>query len=125
MTEFSKTNSQIFEKKCNELLKDKDIRFAAIIDEEGKLLTGGFKEGITPLENDETKLKDFMEFVSKISIRNDFDKSLGPINYLAARRDKAVLVSFPFPISKIILLISAEPEVEIENLAKRVTKIFN
>ena len=125
MTEFSKTNSQIFEKKCNELLKDKDVRFAAIIDEQGKLLTGGFKEGITPLENDETKLKDFMEFVSKISIRNDFDKSLGPINYLAARRDKAVLVSFPFPISKIILLISAEPEVEIENLAKRVTKIFN
>ena len=125
MTEFSKTNSQIFEKKCNELLKDKDVRFAAIIDEQGKLLTGGFKEGITPLENDETKLKDFMEFVSKISIRNDFDKSLGPINYLAARRDKAVLISFPFPVSKIILLISAEPQVEIENLATKVTKIFN
>lgn len=117
--------SQVYEKKCKELLVDNEIRFAGIIDESGTLVAGGFKEGLTPLENDETKLNDFMEFVSKISIRNDFDKSLGPINYLAARRDKAVLVSFPFPVSKIILLISAEPQVEIEKLAQKVTNVFN
>ncbi len=66
-----------------------------------------------------------MEFVSKISIRKEFDQSLGPINYLAARRDKAVLISFPFPVSKIILLISAEPSVDIENIAKKVVDIFS
>ncbi|MFB5618878.1 MAG: DUF6659 family protein, partial [Candidatus Nitrosomaritimum aestuariumsis] len=48
----------------------------------------------------------------------------GPINYIAARRDKAVLVSFPFPISQIALLISAEPNLNIENLAKKVVEIF-
>ena len=116
---------QVYEKKCKELVAEDEIRFAGIIDESGKLIAGGFKEGLTPLENDETKLNSFMEFVSKITIRNDFDQSLGPINYLAARRDKAVLVSFPFPVSKIILLISAEPKVEIEKLANKVTSIFN
>ncbi len=65
-----------------------------------------------------------MEFVSKVSIRKDYDQTLGPINYLAARRDKAVLVSFPFPVSKILLLISAEPTVNIENLATKVVGIF-
>ncbi len=65
-----------------------------------------------------------MEFVSKVSIRKDYDQTLGPINYLAARRDKAVLVSFPFPVSKILLLISAEPSVNIENLATKVVDIF-
>jgi len=86
---------------------------------------GPFKQGITPLESDEDKLKSFMEFVSKASIRKEFDESLGPINYLAARRDKAVLVSFPFPITKIVLLISAEPTVDIEKLAQKVVEIFS
>ncbi len=117
-------SSQIYDEKCKKLLDEKEIRFAGIINEDGKLISGGFKEGLTPLEADETKLQSFMEFVSKVSIRKDFDESLGPINYLAARRDKAVLVSFPFPVSKILLLISAEPTADIENLATKVVDIF-
>ncbi len=117
-------SSQIYDEKCKKLLNEKEIRFAGIINEDGKLISGGFKEGLTPLEDDETKLQSFMEFVSKVSIRKEFDESLGPINYLAARRDKAVLVSFPFPVSKILLLISAEPTADIENLATKVVDIF-
>ena len=111
-------------KKCNSLLQESEIRFAGIVNKDGKLIAGGFKEGITPYENDETKLQSFFEFVSKASIRKELDESLGPINYLAARRDKAVLVSFPFPITQILLLISAEPTVNIESLAKKVVEIF-
>ena len=114
----------LYEKKCKQLLEQDEIRFAGIINKEGQLTTGGFKEGLTPYENDETKLQAFFNFVSKASIRKEFDESLGPINYLAARRDKAVLVSFPFPISQVLLLISAEPNVNIENLAKKVVEIF-
>ena len=111
-------------KKCNSLLQESEIRFAGIVNKDGKLIAGGFKEGIIPYENDETKLHSFFEFVSKASIRKELDESLGPINYLAARRDKAVLVSFPFPITQILLLISAEPTVNIESLAKKVVEIF-
>jgi hypothetical protein len=117
-------SSQIYDEKCKKLLDEKEIRFAGIVNEDGKLISGGFKKGITPLEDDEKKLHSFMEFVSKVSIRKDYDQTLGPINYLAARRDKAVLVSFPFPVSKILLLISAEPSVNIENLATKVVDIF-
>jgi len=117
--------SQLYDEKCEQLLQENEIRFAGIINDQGNLISGGFKKGITPLEGDETKLQSFMEFVSKISIRTEFDQSLGPINYLAARRDKAVLISFPFPVSKIILLISAEPSVDIEKIAKKVVDIFS
>jgi len=117
--------NQIYDDKCERLLQEDEVRFAGIINEQGILISGGFQKGLTPLEGDETKLKSFMEFVSKISIRTEFDESLGPINYLAARRDKAVLVSFPFPVSKIVLLISANPSVEIEKLAKKVVDIFS
>ena len=115
---------QLFDEKCNRLLVESEITFAGIVDKDGKLIAGGFKEGITPYENDETKLQSFFEFVSNASIRKEFDESLGPINFIAARRDKAVLVSFPFPITQILLLISAEPTVNIEILAKKVIEIF-
>ena len=115
---------KLYVKKCNHLLEEPEIRFAGIVDKNGKLIAGGFKEGIIPHEDDNAKLQSFFEFVSKASIRKEFDESLGPINYIAARRDKAVLVSFPFPITQILLLISAEPTVNIEILAKKVIEIF-
>jgi len=114
----------LYDEKCKILLKEPEIRFAGIVNISGNLVLGGFKEGLTPYENDETKLQAFYNFVSKASIRKEFDESLGPINYIAARRDKAVLISFPFPLSQILLLISAEPNVNIENLAKKVVEIF-
>jgi hypothetical protein len=120
----SDSSFQLYDEKCKILLKEPEIRFAGIVDITGNLVLGGFKEGLTPYENDETKLQAFYNFVSKASIRKEFDESLGPINYIAARRDKAVLISFPFPLSQILLLISAEPNVNIENMAKKVVEIF-
>ena len=119
------TVSNLFSSKCVKLLEEPEIRFSGIVDKDGELIAGGFKKGLTPYEGDETKLQSFFDFVSKASIRKEYDDSLGPINYLAARRDKAVLVSFPFPVSHILLLISAEPTVNIENLAKKVVDIFS
>ena len=118
------TTLKLYDEKGTRLLVEDEIRFAGIVDKDGQLVAGGFKEGLVPYEGDETKLQAFFDFVSKASIRKEFDESLGPINYLAARRDKAVLVSFPFPITHILLLISAEPSVNIENLAKKVVEIF-
>jgi len=124
LSEQSESSFQLYDEKCKDLLKEPEIRFAGIINKQGRLVLGGFKEGLVPYENDETKLQAFYNFVSKASIRKEFDESLGPINYIAARRDKAVLVSFPFPISQILLLISAEPSINIEDLAKKVVEIF-
>lgn len=114
----------IYDEKCARLLAEADIRFAGIVDAAGNLVSGGQRKGLVPLEENESELKSFMEFISQVSIRREYDASLGPINYLASRRDKAVLISFPFPISKITLLISAEPTVNIESLAKKVVDIF-
>ncbi len=124
MSKQNEFSFQLYDEKCKILLKEPEIRFAGIINKNGELVLGGFKDGLIPYENDETKLQAFFNFVSKASIRKEFDESLGPLNYIAARRDKAVLVSFPFPISQILLLISAEPSINIETLAKKVVGIF-
>ena len=115
---------QIYEIRCKDLLDEDGVRFAGIINEAGNLIYGGFKKGVLPLESDEVKLEAILKFISEISLRKEHDDNLGPINYLVARRDKIVLISFPFPLNKILLLISAEPSVNIENLASNVVKIF-
>lgn len=118
------TKSQIYGVRCKDLLDEDGVRFSGIVNETGVLIHGGFKKGILPLESDQAKLESFMKFVSKMSLRKEHEDNLGPINYLIARRDKVVLISFPFPLSNIILLVSAEPTVNVENLAGKVTKIF-
>lgn len=117
-------SGKVYSEKCKRLLQEKEIRFAGILDEKGTVISGGFKDGLTPLEADTSKLKFFMEFVSSVSLPKEYDDSLGSINYLAARRDNAILMSFPFPVSNILLLVSAEPTSDIEILAKKIVDIF-
>ena len=115
---------KIYEVRCKDAMEEKGVRFAGIIDESGKLLAGGFKPGVSPLEKDKEKFNQFMDRVIEISLRQEHKGTLGELNYVACRRDKVVLVSFPFPISRHLLLVSAEPNVNIEKLADKICKIF-
>ena len=119
-------NSETFEPRCKEVQYHNGVRFAAIIDKDGNKIAGGFTEGVSPYEGDENNLHDFYKFAVDISLRTDhLSDSLGHLNYIASRRDKVILISFPFPVSSNILLISAEPGLDIENLALDVVKIFS
>ncbi len=115
---------KIYEVRCKDAMEEEGVRFAGIIDESGKLLAGGFKPGVSPLEKDKEKFNQFMDRVIEISLRQEHKGTLGELNYVACRRDKVVLVSFPFPISRHLLLVSAEPNVNIEKLADKICKIF-
>ena len=112
-----------YDVKCKKLTKENEIRFAGIIDKDGAIVAGGFKKGIIPLEKDKLRLEEFMEFIYEISQRKSFDGSLGPINYLAARRDKIVLISFP--LTDLALLISADHTIDIEKQASHVVDVFD
>ena len=43
---------------------------------------------------------------------------MGPVKYSASRREKLVMMSFP--INDLILLITAEPNINIDRLAYRI-----
>ena len=111
-----------YQKKCDLLFEQPEIRFAGLIDSMGNLLAGGFKDGITPL-NDETQKREMcMEVALRTATRRDFDEPLGKVEYAAAKREKVVMISFP--LNKNILLISAEPDVDINKTAAKVMKIW-
>ena len=122
----SSENFSPYEPRCIEVNNQNGVRFAAIIDNDYNKIAGGFREGVIPYEGDEKKLQDFYKFAVEISLRTDsYSTSLGALNYIASRRDKVILISFPFPVTTNILLISAEPGLDIEKLAKNVVKIFS
>ena len=110
----------IFDQKCTLLLQEDEIRFAGFINSMGRLVAGGFKEGIIPLEDEAERQKMYMELALRVSMRKDFDYSLGPVKYTASRRQKAVVISFP--INSNVLLISTEPTVDIDELANKIMK---
>lgn len=112
----------IFEQKCNTLLQEEEIRFAGFINSMGRLVAGGFKEGITPTEDDAERQKMYMELALRVSMRKDFDYSLGPVKYTASRRKNAVVMSFPMNSS--VLLVSAESTVDIDKLANKIMKLI-
>lgn len=115
---------RIFDVRCKDVMEEEGIRFAGILDDKGKLLAGGFKQGVSPLEKDEGKFRRFLDRVIEISFRTEQEETLGKLNYVACRRNKVVLISFPFPVSRHLLLVSAEPTVNIEKIASKVCKIF-
>lgn len=114
-----------YDERCTRLLAQNLVRFAGVIDDEGRLLAGGFDPAISPLERNEESLRSFMRFVSKITISDKHDDSLGHVNYIAIRRDRAVLVSFPFPVSRVLLLVSVEPSADIEDISASIVEIFS
>jgi len=110
----------LFDQKCKNLLQEDVIRFAGLINSMGRLVAGGFKEGVMPLEDEAERQKMYMELALRVSMRKDFDYSLGPVKYSASRRQNAVMISFP--INSNVLLVSAEPTVDIDKFANKIMK---
>ena len=122
MSQVEKSNEfYAFEQKCLNLLKEPEIRFAGLISPMGHLVAGGMKKGLKSLEDDADMRKLYMELILRVSTRQEFDQSLGVVNYSASRREKAVVLSFP--IGNKVLLISANRDVNIDETAKKVKKI--
>ena len=104
-----------------ELLKEPKIRFVGFVDYMGNLLIGGFRKGVTSLKEESERHKIFLEVALRVKTREDFDYNVGPVKYAASRRSKIVMMTFP--LKNEILLVSSEPNVEIDTIAKKIIKI--
>jgi len=87
----------------------------------GNLLIGGFRKGVIPLKEESERHKIFLEVALRVRTREDFDSNIGPVKYAASRRSKIVMMMFP--LKNKILLVSSEPDVEIDTMAKKIITI--
>jgi hypothetical protein len=113
---------RLFKQKLDEILSEQEIRFAGFVNMQGDLVEGQFRGDIVPFENDEEQKRVFRELAIRISTRKNFDFSMGAVKYSASRREKLVMMSFP--LKNIILLITTEPNVNIDRLAYKIIQIL-
>ena len=113
---------EFLKERLEQILLEKEIRFGGFVDLNGNLIESQFREGIIPFESDEEQRQIFRELALRISTRKKFDYSMGAVKYSASRREKLVMMSFPLKNS--ILLITAEPHVNIDRLAYKIIQIL-
>ena len=111
----------MYHQKCNLLLEIPEHRFVGFLNSMGNLIAGGFKQGVTPLHDESERQKLYMETVLRVKTRKEFDYNLVAVQYAAARRKKVVTMTFP--LNGMILFVSTELNVDIEDTAEKIMKI--
>jgi len=119
-------SSKIFDYQniCKSILSiDQKIRFAGVINERGRLVAGGMKENVIPLENEKDDEMMFMELALRVKMRKEFDKQLGRVNFALASRERVLAISFL--INDDILYVVSEPDVDYGILPKKILQIIH
>ena len=113
-----------YTKVCDSVLAvDSKIRFAGVINERGRLVAGGMRENVEPLESEKDDEMIFMELALRVKMRKEFDKQLGCVNFAMASRERALAISVP--LGEDILYIVSEPDTDFGSLPKKILKITN
>ena len=102
---------------------DSKIRFAGVINERGRLVGGGMRENVEPLENEKDDEMIFMELALRVKMRKEFDKQLGNVNFAMALRERALAISVP--LGEDILYVVSEPDADYGALPKKILKIID
>ena len=105
------------------LLIDPKIRFAGVINERGRLVAGGMKENVEPLESEKDDEMIFMELALRVKMRKDFDKQLGAVNFAMSSRQRALAISVI--INEDILYVVSEPDTDYGTLPKKILEIIH
>ncbi|AJM92316.1 hypothetical protein NPIRD3C_1104 [Nitrosopumilus piranensis] len=108
---------------CTELSKDEKIRHVGVINELGHLVAGGFKKGVTALLTEERLRMLYMQMQLDFNMRQELDDLLGPIDYIASRRSKLLIISVP--IGENLVLIAAEPDADDKKIIKHAEELFD
>jgi hypothetical protein len=101
---------------------DPKIRFAGVISEQGRMVAGGMKENVEPLESEKDDEMIFMELALRVKMRKEFDKQLGQVNFAMASRERALAISVL--INNDILYVVSEPDTDYGTLPKKILEII-
>ncbi len=108
---------------CSELSNEPKIRHVGVINKLGKLIAGGFKDGTSPLLDPDKVAMTYMQLQLDFKMRQELDEVLGPIDYIASRRTKQLIISVP--IGEDLVIITAEPDADDKEIIKKAESLFD
>ena len=95
----------------NIIALDPMMRFAAIIDLKGNISEAIMKEGKTSLKSQKEEEHFCKQVAMRRKIRQQFDKTLGPVNYVQIERQKVTQIVI-YPKRKTVY-VTMEPNVNL------------
>ena len=114
-----------FDTLCKKVLDlDDKIRFAGIINEKGKLVAGGLRQGLKSLEDPKDDEMLFMELALRVKMRQEFDKQLGPVKFSLSMREKVIVMSFPVD-NLHILYLSADRNFDFAKVPLKILELIH
>ena len=73
---------QTFQNICDKVCAEPKIRFCGVINEMGRLISGGFRNDIKPLDNEEERKMWYMQSALEMSMKKEFGNNLGNIDHI-------------------------------------------
>jgi hypothetical protein len=124
ITSLTSKQIQVLENLCTKLSNEPKIRFCGVINSMGKIVAGGFKDDIKPLDSEDQRRMLYMQSTLELSMKGEFDENLGIINYITTYRDNVVLINMPMKRYNHLVLISAERNANVEQIVKNTISLF-
>ena len=123
MTILSPKQIQDLDMACQKLSEEYKVRHVGVINQLGHLVAGGFKKGVSPLLDDVNVRMVYMQMQLDFRMRQELDNVLGPIDYIASRRTKQLIITVP--LDDLLILISAEPDADDKKIIKKAEDLFD
>ena len=113
-----------FDRLYADVLKvDSTIRYAAIQNNTGEKIAGGFRENINPiLSNDELKMMHYYAS-QRWETRKNIEHKLGNTKYAMAEYDKLKRITFPIN-KKYMLLLTTEIDTDHANVIDKILELI-
>lgn len=103
---------------------DTSVRFAAVINNMGKLVAGGMREGLSPLESIKDVNRLYVELALRHAMRQEFDSEFGSTIYSFSEREKIKMATFPLKQGN-FLLVSMERGKPHDKIISRVLELVH
>lgn len=98
-----------YEKVTTEIFKfDRRVRFASVLDESGRTISGGMRRGIPSLEPQSEDLRLIANITIQLSTDKTWDQYYGKTQYTFIKREKLNILTFH--VGNKLILVSTEPD---------------
>ncbi|MBI1662446.1 MAG: hypothetical protein IS860_02915 [Nitrosopumilus sp.] len=114
-----------FEKLYSDILTlDSSIRYAAIQNNTGVKITGGFRDGISPILSDEELQMMHYYASQRWQTRKNIEHKIGPAKYALAEYDQIKRITFPLD-EKHLLMITTEIDADHTGIIKKILELIH
>lgn len=112
-----------YRKKCQKIIGiSKSIRYAGVINQFGRTLTGIIKPGLRPLLNPESAKNEFFIMSNLITLRHSQAKAFGNLDHVTIQHKNATILCVPS--GNVIYYVSVNPKTKsISEITRKVKSI--